>query len=166
MKFSFNWPPPAVVDGATGLAAAGGAAGTTKRRKLLWLDRTPLVAHHVEARRWNHRDDTGDEVERIEDDRLRAILPGLFELIAYVAVVQTCQSLLGNGWASQIATELLESGSVVRVDAKLGVDVDARAHGVGLCRASQAGIDQSQRRLSSALGEQVQPLGGGWVAAL
>lgn len=57
------------------------------------------VAEHVESRRWNERREPSDEVERVEQDGVGAVLPRRLEAEADAAIGVDREVLLGEGAA-------------------------------------------------------------------
>ncbi len=63
-----------------------------------------VVTDHVEPGWRDQRGDAGAEVERLEDERDRAVAPRLLEQVPQPAVAGLDETLLRNGRATRIPT--------------------------------------------------------------
>jgi hypothetical protein len=75
-----------------------------------------VVSHHVEARRRDERREARDEVERIEQDGVGAVLPRGLESVANLPVAVHLEAFLRERRPSDVAAQALEALSVAAVD--------------------------------------------------
>jgi hypothetical protein len=83
------------------------------------------IASDANVRRRDERAEPGEEVERVEQDGVGAVLPRGLEREAHAAVGLEREALLGQRRAQQVAARALASRMVARVDGDLRMDVDS-----------------------------------------
>ena len=88
-----------------------------------------VISERVNARRRYEGAEAREKIQRVENDRARAVFPGSFEAITNPAVLSKVEAVLGERRPCDVAAEALESLSVPTVDRDLGVDVDAADFG-------------------------------------
>ncbi|MBL9028277.1 MAG: 4Fe-4S dicluster domain-containing protein [Myxococcales bacterium] len=71
-----------------------------------------VVTNHVQPWRRDERGDARAEVERLEDERDRAVTPRLLQQVAKLAAGDLDQALLGDGWATDVPAQPLEASTV------------------------------------------------------
>jgi hypothetical protein len=83
------------------------------------------IPEQMEVRRWHSRNETGQQVERLEDECARAVFPDVLQVQPDAAVGTLLESLLGDGGAGDVLAKALELPSVAAIDELLGMHVDA-----------------------------------------
>jgi hypothetical protein len=120
-----------------------------------------VEANHVEAGRRHHRAEAREEVVRLEDERARAVAPGLLHGVPDASVPESLEPLLCDGRPAEVAAHALEAYAIAPVDDDLGVHVEAGDLGDRLVGTKGARIDDAQSGLSGACAEQVEAARGG-----
>jgi hypothetical protein len=72
---------------------------------------------------------TGEQIERVEHNRMHAILPRVPKVVAAAAVGGELEALLGDGRARDVATQPLESLAIAVGHGRARVDVHATNFG-------------------------------------
>ena len=77
----------------------------------------------MEVRRWHSRNETGQQVERLEHECARAVFPDVLQVQPDAAVGTLLESLLGDGRAGDVLAKALELPSVAAIDEPFGMHV-------------------------------------------
>ena len=83
-----------------------------------------MVAHHVLPRGRHERAHACDEVERLEQERDRAVFPRLLQRVAKLAARVFFEAVLRDRRAAHIPAQPLEACAIARRDGDLGVYVE------------------------------------------
>ena len=70
----------------------------------------------METRRWDQGDEPGDERQRIEHDRARAVSPHFLHRVLQPAVGQLRQALVRQRWPCDVAAQAQQSRTVAAID--------------------------------------------------
>ena len=83
-----------------------------------------VIAHHVQARRGHQRANAREQILRREDDRDRAVPPGLLQTVAEVAAWELFEALVSNRRTAEISAQPLETGAIACCDANLSMHAE------------------------------------------
>jgi hypothetical protein len=115
-----------------------------------------VVTDHVKPWRRDERCDPRAEVERLQDERDRAVAPGLLEKVAKLAAGDLDQALLRDGRASDVPAQPLEARAVPSRYRDLGVHVDPEALAHPLGDAGLGRINNTEQGLACSLAGETQ----------
>lgn len=82
------------------------------------------VAPPMEAGRRDEGGEPRDEVERVEQDGVSAVLPGRLEAEAYAAIRVEREALLGERRSREVAAKSFEALAIATVERDLRVHID------------------------------------------
>ena len=71
-----------------------------------------MVEQQVDARSWDQGGQTREQIEGLEHDGARAVAPGAADVQEDSAVGQALERILSDGWAQDVAAEMLEATTV------------------------------------------------------
>ena len=90
----------------------------------------------MDVRPGNERRESGQKLERLEDDRARAIAPGTSDAQQHSAIGRTLEGILGDGRTEDVTGQMLEPCAIPRRHRHSRMQIEATD--IGVARVAQA----------------------------